>query len=251
MRPDIIAPFARHNLTFLDALFLYDNDSVDGTREILVALQREGLAIVIADDPHLAYMQAEKMTALFRNACEYAAPDYAFLLDADEFIVAPSRHALEQDLAQVPKGTAGALGWTTYLYAADESEPDPLRRMVLRRRKERPRYYKIVVKCDPRECQHISIAQGNHDVTHDLLGMLPHHFLSNAHLAHFPVRSATQITSKEIGGWLAYLAKDPEAPKYDAGYQWRHLYERLLDNPVLTFRDLEEMPLNYAQPGQQ
>ena len=103
------------NLRFLDTLYLIENGSVDGTREILVELQREGLPIVLFDDPQFAWFQGKKMTALFRAVCEYSAPNFAFLLDADEFIKAASRAFLEEQLATLPKGVHGLIGWKTYV----------------------------------------------------------------------------------------------------------------------------------------
>lgn len=57
---DSIEAFIRHNLRFLDTLYLIENGSVDGTREILVELQREGLPIVLFDDPQFAWFQGKK-----------------------------------------------------------------------------------------------------------------------------------------------------------------------------------------------
>ena len=88
---DVIEPFVRHNLGFMDALFIADNNSVDGTREILVQLQQEGLPIVLFDDPIVGHFQAEKVTAMYRQIVPEFKPRFVFLLDADEFIIAPSR----------------------------------------------------------------------------------------------------------------------------------------------------------------
>ncbi len=57
---DVIEAFVRHNLAFMDALVIIDNDSVDGTREILVQLIQEGLPLVLFDDPMVAYFQAKR-----------------------------------------------------------------------------------------------------------------------------------------------------------------------------------------------
>ncbi len=118
---DVIEQFVRHHLALLDVLVLIDNGSADGTREILEALCNEGLPLIVVDDPLMENIQAERMTALLHCVGPATDPDAVFILDADEFIIAPSRHALEEAIAVLPQGVAGLLGWTTYLYA-----PPPL-----------------------------------------------------------------------------------------------------------------------------
>lgn len=249
---DIIEAFIRHNLDFLDALYIIENGSVDGTREILVGLQREGLPLVIFDDPRFGYFQAEKMTALFRNVCEFIAPDFCFLLDADEFIEAASREFLEEQLATLPRGVHGLMSWKTYVLSptADLTESNPLRRITYRRKMENPMYYKVVIATNPDDNAHLCIAQGNHAVSHADGKNVPQQVLTHFSLAHFPVRSPTQLITKILSGWLAYLAKDPNNAASAPGYQWRSLYQRLAENPDLTLQETSVISLNYyAQPG--
>src|SRR5580698_5944919 len=92
---DIIEAFVRHNLAYVDLLVVVDNDSVDGTRDILVAMQIEGLPIVLFDDPIPGYFQSEKLTFLYRKIAPIFRPKLVYFLDADEFIVARSRESLE------------------------------------------------------------------------------------------------------------------------------------------------------------
>ncbi|MBQ1762801.1 MAG: glycosyltransferase family 2 protein, partial [Aquincola sp.] len=44
---DIVEAFVRHNLHFVDLMVLLDNGSTDGTRDILEALQKEGLPLLV------------------------------------------------------------------------------------------------------------------------------------------------------------------------------------------------------------
>ncbi len=111
---DVIEPFVRHNLGFMDALFIADNSSVDGTREILVELQQEGLPVVPFDDPIVGHFQAEKMTAMYRRVVPQFKPRFVFLLDADEFIVTPSREALYVQLRAMRPGIQAQYCWRTY-----------------------------------------------------------------------------------------------------------------------------------------
>ena len=88
---DVVEAFVRHNLNYLDALVIVDNESVDDTRKILVQLQQEGLPIILFDDPVVGHFQAEIVTAVYRKVVPKFKPRFVFLLDADEFVVASSR----------------------------------------------------------------------------------------------------------------------------------------------------------------
>src|SRR5215471_12056770 len=83
---DIIEPFVRHNLRFVDCMIVLDNGSVDETRTILVECARELGSVIFADSHEFAYKQSERMTR-FLHGCQSAFfADFVLLLDADEFI---------------------------------------------------------------------------------------------------------------------------------------------------------------------
>lgn len=248
---DIIEQFVRHNLGFLDALFIIDNHSVDGTREILRDLTHEGLPIVVFDDPRFTRMQSAQLTGLFRTISEHLALDFVFVLDADELLVVPSRSALEDGLMSLPAGANGLIPWTTYLYSAEPADIDPIHRMTMRRRVENPAYHKAVIAVDPQGVSHVVIEPGNHAVAHALHGELPHFVVPTVALAHFPVRSARQITAKSVCGWLAILAMDPNSETTGFGHQKRDLYHRLMRQPNLSDEELFTISLNYAQTARQ
>src|SRR5258708_24064858 len=112
---DVIEAFVRHNLSVLDGLVVVDHDSIDGTREILGKLVSEGLPLRVVPDADPAYRQSETMTALAREALAQDAADFAFALDADEFLKVESRAGLERGLAEVPAGMHAAVHWPTYV----------------------------------------------------------------------------------------------------------------------------------------
>jgi hypothetical protein len=247
---DVVEAFVRHNLAYLDALIVVDNDSADGTREILSALQAEGLPLVIFDDPIFGYFQSEILSFVYRRVVPVFRPRYVFLLDADEFIVTRGRDELEAELAQLPPGSQAQYCWRTYVPSPEHRElADPLRQITWRRRAEAPAYPKSIVICsrdlDPR----ITIAQGSHDVQIESLGSLPARLLASAALAHFPVRSLEQLQGKVLVGWLAYLAKHSVKKVPGEGYQWQRLYEKCTSPAGLNGADVTGEALSYAQPG--
>lgn len=245
---DIIEAFVRHNLQFMDALFIGENDSVDGTREILAQLRQEGLPVVIFDDPIVGHFQGEKVTGLYRRIVPEFKPRFVFLLDADEFIVAPSREVLSRQLRAMQPGCQAQYYWRTYVPAPTTQEggsSDPLRRITHRRADEEP-WAKSIIVTDPAIDTKLKIEQGNHKVLY--AGKpLPKVKLEDVVLAHFPVRSIDQATSKALVGWITNLERHRRRPTPGLGFQKKLLYERIVHGPGLTAEDLTREALVYGQ----
>lgn len=245
---DIIEAFVRHNLAFMDALVIIDNQSVDGTRETLVELRQQGLPIILFDDPVVAYFQAEKVTAVYRKVVPLFKPRFVFLLDADEFIVALSKDLLYSRLRELKPGTQGTYTWRTYVPdpATPLADPsDPLRSITHRRLVEHP-WSKSVIATKPMIDTKLRIQQGGHDVT--LAGIsLRKVPLQDVALAHFPVRSVDQITAKALVGWIAYLERNRHGALRGAGFQWKALYDQIVYGQGITPEDLTREALSYAQ----
>lgn len=248
---DIIEAFVRHNLHFVDLLVVIDNLSSDGTGDILRALRREGLPLLVIDDPVFGHFQSEKVTEVYRRFAPVFQPELVYLLDADEFIRAPHRGALEAALAPLPPGSAALLPWSTYLPApqrpAADLRNDPLGCMTLRRRHEEPCYHKAVIRRRPADDSGLVIEQGNHAV--HLAGGRPvaHHRLPAATIAHLPVRSVDQLTAKVINGWHACLVRNRHRDVPGEAYQWKALYEQITQGRGLSADALVDVALSYAQ----
>ena len=248
---DIVEAFVRHNLCLLDLMVVIDNGSTDGTREILTSLQREGLPLIVFDDPIFGYYQSEKVTHVYRKVVPVFNPELVWFLDADEFIHAPSRAALDAAFAVVPVGDAVLLPWRTHLpdVQVDPARvlADPLAAMPDRRRREEPTYFKVVVRRDPGADERLVIDQGNHNV-HFTDGTRPRtHMMEGVSVVHLPVRSVEQLSAKVINGWQAYLVKNRHAEMPTAGFQWQQLYERIVYGQGIDAATLTEVALDYAQ----
>src|SRR3954464_12861551 len=96
---DIIEPFVRHTLAWVDHHLVFDHDSTDGTREILGALQREGLPVALFRDDAPGQLQQARSNHLPRLAVQAHGADWVLPLDADEILTGPDRPTLESALA--------------------------------------------------------------------------------------------------------------------------------------------------------
>src|SRR5882672_3188884 len=121
---DVIEAFVRHNLTVLDGLAIVDHGSNDDTPEILAKLRAEGLPLRVERDADPAFQQSGVVTALAREALARDGADFAFALDADEFLKVGSRESLERALAEVPPGMHAVMHWLTYVPGAFDGDGD-------------------------------------------------------------------------------------------------------------------------------
>jgi len=248
---DVIESHVRHNLTILDALTIVDHGSLDGTSEILSNLQREGLALRILRDASPGFFQAERMTATVREALAREDADFAFALDADEFIKAGSRAKLEASLSEIPADAHAALRWLTYVPTTFERETQRVEPLQLRQRlrNEWQLSHKSVVGRSfvKRSAQYL--VSGNHLVDDLKFPKPPLHVLlaqDVAALAHCPVRSRTQLERKIILGHLAHRATRPGNEQQ--ALHWQELFCYLRDGGSLDDVDLLQIACNYGLP---
>lgn len=116
---DIIEPFVRHNLRFLNSLVVIDNGSVDNTKEILGQLAKEFGSLAVRHEDEFGHTQSERMTRLLRKAQLTYRPHYVIPLDADEFIGVADRSSFCTVIGQIPPGGYGLMPWRTYVLAPD------------------------------------------------------------------------------------------------------------------------------------
>jgi hypothetical protein len=223
---DIIEAFVRHNLACVQRLIVLDHGSTDGTRDVLEALQGEGLALDILSDPSPGKNLSKRMTMLMRDhAVRRWDADWVLPLDADELI------AVSGDEPLVPEGAAGdqplRLTWLSYVPDArdDAAELNPVVR-IRHRLNDQPgqRIVKLLV---PRQwAGHAGavLGQGSHEL---LVDGRP--CATAAHdrvcLAHFPVRSRGQFVAKTVIGHLQNLAVAFHDPRW--GVHHRNYFEML------------------------
>jgi FkbM family methyltransferase len=246
---DIIESFIRYNSRFLDHLFVIDNGSTDATAEILRRLADEWPGLKWKKEASPGHQQGRIITTAIRDVCAWLKFDFAFCLDADEFIVCRDRAQLERELGTLPAQTLGLMPWKTYVPtpADDWSVIDPLRRIVNRRERELTQNFKAVVPFDVASDADFRVHAGSHRVSIAGGKAAAHKNLENVALAHIPLRSIEQMTSKVLLGEWALSAKTSRAP--GEGWHWKWLAGKVVEKMPLSLDDLRDAAAAYAAPG--
>ncbi len=244
---DIVEAFVRHNESVLDRLYVLDNDSSDGTLEILQRLAANRLSITVGRDNSLPYYQARKTTKLIKAALEDEAWDCIFPLDCDEFLLVEDRKALEVEIASLAPDEAGLIVSDQYAptESDDTAEPDPVSRITHRIVAEPPLplfHGKAIAPYALGSLQAVEMGEGNH---HILVGgqRMPERWLTSARIAHFPVRSIEQFVSKVATTRLAWLSRCDYRPSL--GHHMAIFYQQLRDHPETVPRHLLDAAFTY------
>lgn len=256
---DIIEPFVRHNLGFLDFLVVVDNKSLDSTRDILVSLAHETGRLAVWDKSDFGCSQSVLMTNLLHRVQSVFFADFIMFFDADEFIAAPSREAFSEQLEAIPSYKVGKIPWKTYVLPKHADlkamAEDPPRSMTWIRRKEGEQHYKAILRLDGRLLPTYSVSPGNHrlfdgadkDNPFSSDKEVPFVGLSNCHMLHFPVRSEAQITSKSVNGWMSIEAKRQTGAHMgrNEAHHWKENFDRAVNGQIGGI--LPEASMNYSQ----
>ena len=248
---DLVEPWVRHNLAFLDGMAIIDHGSIDGTLDILKHLAAERAPLILVDGKAPGYLQEQMTTALAREVFTRTGADFVIPLDADEFLKTPSREALRRALAAIPARMHGLLHWLTYVpdYARPAADIVALLRGARRRAAERQVFHKAVVTRHLTTTPDARLGDGNHYVAAVLGGRLedapPHARVRAEHaaIAHVPIRSADQlvakVATKKLGRIAANFDWKPEAASQAA-------YDAIVAGRPLDAATLTEHAVNWS-----
>ena len=195
---DVIeAQIAFHLNAGVDFVIATDNNSQDGTTEILEAYERDGVLHLIRE-PAEGLRQGEWVTRMARLAANEYGADWVINTDADEFWW-PRGGSLKEVLAAVPD-TYGILQafWRSFVPRPDDGLffAD---RMVVRLSQHAPindptSFYRPVVKVAHRGDPQVNVARGNHALAESsFLTLTTWHPIE---VLHFPLRSRAQWMRK-------------------------------------------------------
>ena len=231
----------------VDKFYILDNGSCDTTLNIInKMIYEEGLDITIFRESSLDYQQSDLTLKLLKTAASYEPFDWAFILDADEFINIP-RETIEQELSKIPRTAVASLKWSTWIPNGDDYKQhyNPLWSCFRRLKTELRDFEKIIV---PHQLANaIQLGPGNHEAFYEGGVKIPSALLSCGTLDHVPVRSGAQLMSKVmIGSYKMILKRNKVAFE---SYHWQvmldtlRLYNYDIDDSLLRF-----LALSYIAP---
>lgn len=231
---DVIRGVLEHMSDEVDGILVADNNSTDGTRDILDELEGSLPQLVVVDDPEVAYYQSRQMSALAeRAAVEYGA-EWIIPFDADELWYQPVDR-IRTVLPTLAHPVALAVLYNHVRTGDDVDDLDPFRSMVWRL--DQPGALgKVAFRWQSGAVIHM----GNHGVT---LPSGETGGLAVLEIRHYPVRSADQYIHKARIGSAAYAA----APELDEGFgaHWRS-WGRMSDDQL---RDAFAEHWHYNSPA--
>ena len=257
---DIIELFIRINSRVIDHFFIVDNGSTDNTVKILEKMIQEGYRITLYNDPNPNYDQAEMTTKALRSATSSTQYDWAFILDADEFVNI-KKEELEKELGNIPPTSSqvASLKWSTWIPKGDVyyKYSNPLYSCFNRKKEETENYEKVIVPYYL--AKGVLIDMGNHNA---YLSMKDSYALYDARklhakqltcgvLDHVPVRSSAQIATKIIIGSIKLSLKKDRG--IHEGYHWDHANKLIKENGY----KVDDLLLRYlalvylAKPGKE
>lgn len=244
---DVIEAFVRLNGRFVDT-FLFVDDSTDKTRAILKLLAGEGYDIRFLAPAHGGHNQPTSTKSYLSTAKRQINPDWIFLLDADEIIVATSKEAIEREIRELPPYSYLAAEWKTYVPCAagyfDAASPlsDCFQ---LRKDHDRDDVHRKA-SVPGRIVDNLITTPGNHSARSLTRVPVVEHLATSYCLAHFPVRSSEQIVVKNLIAMHNLVARsDAEDGE---GFHVFPVAEMIRNRDyVLTLEDLAHMAVNYAR----
>jgi hypothetical protein len=180
-----------------DFVVATDNNSRDGTREILEAYARTGYLHLIRESAE-GLRQGEWVTRMARLAAREFGADWLINTDADEFWW-PRGGSLNEVLSAVPAryGIVEAF-WRSFVPRPDDGRFFA-ERMTARLSQQAPindptSFYRPVVKVAHRADPNVEVARGNHALANSELLPLP--TWHPIEVLHFPLRSRAQWMRK-------------------------------------------------------
>ena len=249
---DIIETFVRYNLRYLDELIIVLHSPHDDTAKIIEQLRIEGLPLVIKHNHELGFSKADWMNKVAREVLASKRADFLFMLDADEFIKCPSRAYLDDAISVIPAGATAALKWESYVPTPEDAngERNVVKRIQHRVVEETARVCKVTLCKRFGGDTSLTIADGNHAVLcgqGDMWTPVPHVLFRGVSLAHFPVRSESQLVSKAlIGIWSRWVDHGRVDKSTCISNHWLRFYQELIDCGNLSPERLRDIAGNYG-----
>lgn len=224
---DIIETMIRANSLIADNFVIISHDNNDRTLKIIDLLKAEGFDITVIEENDHSYDQSDKIMRAIRYVLDNYQSDFVLPLDDDEILCSGSGDMTPEDIKNAVHGLDRNdlyyISWRNYI----PTEEDNLSEVCITKREtfcfddEPYMTKKVLIPAKIAGSEDFMISMGNHDADSSLIRNRVE--LKDLRVAHYPVRSAEQIVSKALVGWMNYLTMPDRDP--DAGYHWQRMAE--------------------------
>ncbi len=245
---DVIELFVRHNLHVVDEMIIVDHLSSDTTVDILDSLVAEGLPIQIVKETHPGYYQAKILTREMRRAARELSADWVIPLDADEFLTSQTGDTRKL-FEGLERSKVNAILWKTYVPRSLDLKDNSFLfdRIRYRREPEASPYPKVIVPGKIAGKRGMQLKMGSHGVRdysqlrNKTLEMV---LMGDLCLAHFPVRSETQVKLKALQSRMALVVS--LGSKTTVGKHHRPIFDALRNGEDVSGERIAEYAFDYA-----
>lgn len=243
---DIIEAFVRHHARLVDMMLIIDDDSSDGTAEILARLKAEGLPLELFRAGEVDWDQTAFITRLMHLGFDRHGADWVAALDVDEFVEVPPNASLADLLPADAKDLVG-LPWSNFVWQAtlNPKVANPVlrlrARMPARLADPKPLIPRGAVLGDPGAY----VLHGNHGLSVRGQRLTPR-IIEGIGLGHYPIRSVDQFIGKAVINYLRYVARFGAVGK--VAFQYRKPLELIKNDPAGLAREMERASKIYGLP---
>jgi hypothetical protein len=267
---DIIESLCRYTVEYCDAILIYENDSIDNTREIIQKLIDEGLPIYFVDDIKEGVKKGKikkLKIAMTQRAFDEFGADILLHFDADEFLSSTDSRNPRELLESLDETVEYRVKWRGYVY---QGEPDNAE-MFLPDRFEyyrnpkldwqtkaiMSRYLYEVKQAKPGIANHfLTYPRETFDAGSTQKDTIDHYYRwevrnktvkmevhENLVFAHYAIRSKAQLMSKAIPNWILQLTT---ADREGVAFPWKKIFDYIKQHGEISRNGVREHSLEYA-----
>lgn len=243
---DIIESFVRYNLNIFDGMIILDNNSTDDTLKILRLLENEGLPLFIIEDDDNEYNQAVKTNRLLLKVITDFKADIIVPLDVDEFFISSDKGNPRKILEKIESPTFSLVKWRSYVPTFDSNEKFIPSKITFAIDDDLEENYKVILPRELVENYDVKLSTGNHKLIYDQKyeNLIKQVFSTNLRIAHFPIRSKEQITSKILVGWINTLHDTKRSDKQS--WHWLNMFNEFKSNGEFKDEDIISFAKTYS-----
>jgi hypothetical protein len=245
---DILEAFVRYHAELVDRIVIADHRSIDGSLELLLELQAEGMPLEVRSLTSPTLLQGQTTTMLVRDVAQRLRADHVFPLDADEFLTSDRPELVPSLIRGLPAGRPVRLALRNAIPTRDDdgTERNPVARIVHRRVAEGKvggKRMKLVVPGTIAVRDGWTLTNGNHRLVapeREDEPVSPRH--RELHLAHYPVRSIEQVTWRLVSWFATTISKGRKPTLYGPP---RRLLSQVANGAALDHDWLTQVALCY------